>query len=211
MQCRNGVSRTKTEAFPDPSEPYNYALGAWECPNCDGVSFTLEKNPSTPKATLEIIYPVDHGFEPPPADVPEKYRSDFNEACAVLPISPQCSAALARRMLQALLLDPAAGKVVDQGKGDNLAKQIDRAMSGIPNYVGDHLHTLREMGNFAAHEQLDKSTGLVLPVEEHEARFALEVIEEMFELYFIGPARAAAKKAAWNAGKQVPAGKKPVS
>ena len=50
----------------------------------------------------------------------------------------------------------------------------------------------------------------MLHVEEREARFALEVIWEVFDHYFVKPAAALKRKAEWNANKQAPAGKPPV-
>lgn len=187
---------------------------ALRCPNCGGITFLLKgcsvgmMNNFIEKSS-SVIYPPIHGLPPAPPEVPAKYVQDYNEACAVLPISPQCSAMLARRILQALLLDPAAGAVASLPKGDNLYKQIERA-TGIPSSIMDHLHLLREIGNFGAHEQIDTNTAVVLPVDQADATLALEVIAELFDHYFALPARRAAAKARWNQAKQIPAGKNPV-
>jgi hypothetical protein len=46
----------------------------------------------------------------------------------------------------------------------------------------------------------------VIEVEPHEAEWCLEIIEELFEHFYVGPAVAEAKKAALDA-KLVAAGK----
>lgn len=149
------------------------------------------------------MFPHVHGRPECPPEVPSEFATDYNEACAVLPFSPQSSAALARRILQALLQGP--GKV---SKGD-LAQQIDRA-TDIPSTVMEGLHLLRQMGNFAAHEQRDKSTGVVLPIERDEAEFALGIVELLFDHYFVKPAKLTAMMDKFNRDKMTPAGKKPV-
>ena len=101
---------------------------------------------SSDVAVTRICFPLAHGRSPTPPEVPEPYRSDYNEACLVLPLSAQASAALSRRVLQGLLRGP--GK---SPPAKNLATEIDHALPGLPEYVAQHLHTLREIGNFAAH------------------------------------------------------------
>lgn len=152
-----------------------------------------------------IVHPVDHGRPPVPSEVPEDYAKDYDEACAVLQVSPQSTAALARRLLQALLRGP--GKIPS---GKNLAEEIKAAKGTLSPLVWEALNTLRQMGNFAAHEQRDKGTGVVLPIERHEAEFALDVVERLFDEYFVAPAKVAAAKAKFNAAKMGPAGKKPI-
>jgi len=57
-----------------------------------------------------------------PAEVPKNIKKDYEEACAVLPVSEKASAALSRRCLQAVLRE--------QGyKQHDLAKQIDALLA----------------------------------------------------------------------------------
>ena len=52
----------------------------------------------------------------------------------------------------------------------------------------------------------DKTTLQVIEVEPHEAEWCLEIIEEMFEHFYVGPAAAKTKKAELDA-KLAAAGK----
>jgi len=82
---------------------------------------------------------------------------DFREASEVLPISPKASAALSHRLLQAILKDKAGAK-------NNLADQIDEvvAAGGLPSYVSDQLHAVRNIGDFAAYPTKSTNTGDVV-------------------------------------------------
>jgi hypothetical protein len=42
------------------------------------------------------------------------------------------------------------------------------------------------------------NTGEIIEVEPHEAEWNLDVLEELFDFYLVGPARAKAKVAALN-------------
>jgi hypothetical protein len=128
-------------------------------------------------------------------EVPEPYRRDFVEASAVLSESPKASAALSRRCLQALLVGVGSATAKRQ-----LNEQIDEVISsgGLPSFISEQLHAVREIGNFAAHPTKANTTGLIVDVEVGEAEWNLDVLHALFDFYFIGPKRAAARKAALN-------------
>ena len=119
---------------------------------------------------------------------------DYKEACQILSESPKASAALSRRCLQ-LILHEKAG--VNKG---NLKQEIDAVISegNLPSELAESLHTLREIGNFAAHPQQHQSTGEIVPVEPGEAEWCLEVIEMLFEFYFVRPADIKRRRTEWE-------------
>lgn len=129
-----------------------------------------------------------------PLEVPEDISKDFIEACNVLPISAQASAALSRRCLQRLLVS------YSQADGDNLQQQIESfiTQSNPPSYIADQLRTVRNLGNFAAHPQKDHSTGEILPVEPEEAEWNIEVLKSMFDFQFVKPAQQKKRTAEFN-------------
>ena len=150
------------------------------CPNCQqliialGVGFdTLGNNPynftlANPSYTL--VYPMLTYRKPVPKEVNDIHiKEDYEEACLVLPYSPKASAALSRRCLQSLL------KKKGKTTKFNLADAIDEAKESLPSAISTSLHLLREMGNFAAHEQKDKSTGEIIGINDGEAEFMLEI------------------------------------
>ena len=76
----------------------------------------------------------------------------------------------------------------------------------IPQKLRITIDSIRNFGNFSAHPINDKNTLQIIDVEEHEAEWCLEIIEEMFEHFYVAPAEAALKKAALDA-KLAAAGK----
>jgi hypothetical protein len=118
--------------------------------------------------------------------------SDFAEAVAVLPTSRKASAALSRRCLQGIL--KGAGKA----KKRDLADQIDEVMPALPPQIAENIDAVRHVGNFAAHPMKSTNTGEIVDVEDGEAEWLLDVIEDLFEFYFVAPARAAARRDALN-------------
>ncbi len=125
-------------------------------------------------------------------EVPDPYRQDFSEACAVLADSAKASAALSRRCLQAILTDKLGAKQRD------LYNQIEEVIASgkLPGHIVDGLHVVREIGNIAAHSMKSTSTGTIVNVEPGEADWNLDVLESLFDFCFVQPAIFAERKAA---------------
>lgn len=153
------------------------------------------------------FYPSGANRGPVPAQVPGTIASDYIEACNVLPISAKASAALSRRCLQAILRSHGYS-------AKDLAKEIDLLLNesdpskAIPASLRMTVDAVRGFGNFSAHPITDQTTLQIIDVEPEEAEWCLEVIEEMFQHFYVRPAEAAARKAALNA-KLAQAGKPP--
>jgi len=94
--------------------------------------------------------------------------------------------------LQAILKDKGGAKKRDRND------QIDELASTIPAYLADELHAVRNIGNFAAHSTKSTNTGDIVDVEPGEAEWNLDVIESLFDFYFVQPALAAKRKADLN-------------
>lgn len=139
---------------------------------------------------------------PIPSDVPQKYASDYREACLVLTDSAKASAALSRRCLQHLLRDEY--KV----KHGNLADEIQHVLDDkkMPSYILESLDAVRNTGNFAAHPMKSTASGEIIEVEPGEAEWNLDVLESLFDFFFVQPALLAKKRAALDA-KLASAGK----
>ena len=67
---------------------------------------------------------------------------------------------------------------------------------------------MRAIGNFAAHPIKSEKTGEILSVESGEAELNLDVLEALFDFYFVQPTVVRKKKAALDE-KLKEAGKKP--
>lgn len=120
----------------------------------------------------------------------------------ILADSPKASAALSRRSLQHILREKAGVKKSD------LANEIQEVLDNnrVPSYIADSIDAIRNIGNFAAHPLKSKSTGEIVPVETGEADWTLDVIELLYDFYFVQPEKIRLKRAALNM-KLVDAGK----
>ena len=187
------------------------------CPACKRLVLYLENgagviNPQTqtPFALNVVnksflVWPKGASRAPCPPEVPLAIVEDYKEACLVLFDSPKASAALSRRCLQNLLRQAAAVKPGE------LSVEIQQVLDSnkLPTTIAENIDAVRNIGNFAAHPNKSKSTGEVVPVEPDEAEWNLDVLESLFDFYYVQPARAKAKRDALNKKLQ-DAGKPPL-
>jgi hypothetical protein len=188
-----------------------------ECPECqeevvDLIEAEFNEQPNTNFLDPDIIqrykvYPSNTFRKPTPEEVPSDIKEDYEEACRVLPVSPKASAALSRRCLQAVLRE--------QGYIErDLAQQVDTLLNetdptkAIPTGLRQTVDAIRNFGNFSAHRITDQTTLQIIPVDPEESEWCLEILEEVFDHYYVKPARAVARRAALDA-KLAAAGKPP--
>lgn len=194
----------------DGDKIYSYAT-ATTCPKCLGMTIrlTLADNSTTGGIILQSqVYPRGGQFPAAPLEVPRPIAADYAEANEVLPISPKASAALARRCLQAIL--------ASQGYvARDLVKQVEAvigevdATKAVPIGLRENIDAIRNFGNFSAHPITDQTTFQIVEVEEGEAEWCLQLLLDMFDHYYVSPARAAEKRATL-AAKLTGAGKPPM-
>jgi hypothetical protein len=171
------------------------------CPHCKRVvvrSYVTIKGKTQerfvwPTTTIRLV----------PLEVPEHIKKDYVEAADVLPISSKASAALSRRCLQTVLTE--AGKA----KSKDLSKQIDEVLPSLPSHLAGSVDAIRAVGNFAAHPIKSKSSGAIVEVEPGEAEWNLDVLDGLFDFYYVQPVKTKQKKDALNK-KLKEAGKKPL-
>lgn len=161
------------------------------CPACGKAILRVRAN----GGNTYLAFPTKVSPRPVPSEVTDPYKQDFREACDVLDLSPKASAALSRRNLQAILRDKAGVKKKD------LAEQITEVISAghLPTHIQEGLDAVRNIGNFAAHPIKSTSTGEIVEVEPGEAEWDLDVLESLFDFYFVQPALTAKRRAALDA------------
>ena len=143
----------------------------------------------------DILYPkhiTKEGFQ----DVPENLNNDYKQASIILELSPKASAALSRRILQDILQNHYGIKK------KNLADEIESFISihenDIPKDLARHIDAVRNIGNFAAHPKKHIDAGSIIEVEPDEAKWLLELIENIFEFAFIQSERNKKRSNALN-------------
>jgi len=132
---------------------------------------------------------------PVPPEVPEPYAGNFREACVVLPGSTNASAAISRRCLQSLLLNEGGAK---KGRLENQIEEVVDSKQLRPQ-LAENLHYVRKVGNLAAHETKNQQTGEVVDATQEEAEWLLEVLEGLFDHYFVEPRREQARREKFDA------------
>ena len=141
-----------------------------------------------------LLWP-DPGARPVPEEVEAEaptLAADFREATSVLPKSKKASAALARRCLQFILREKGGAQSKD------LAPQIDEVINNLPPELGENVDAIRQVGNFAAHPIKSTNSGEIADVEEGEAEWLLSILEDLFDHYYVAPARASKRRASLN-------------
>ena len=85
-------------------------------------------------------------------------------------------------------------------KKGNLASEIQEVIDSgnLPSHLSESIDAIRNIGNFAAHPMKSTSTGEIVEVEVGEAEWILDVLEALFDYYFVQPALLKAKREALN-------------
>jgi hypothetical protein len=108
--------------------------------------------------------------------------------------SPKAAAALGRRCLQSLLRE------VAKVKPGNLADEIQQVIDSntLPSDLSGSIDAVRNLGNFAAHPMKSQHSGEILEVEPGEAEWTLDVLESLFDFYFVRPEKLKRMRDALN-------------
>lgn len=220
MKCPNCLENF----FPEASENYlnwNYGSGSavtdadgyWKyrftvCPACRRVTVwlrTVDKENENIEIRYVMVWPKGIARSPLAKEVTDPFASDYREAWNVLADSAKASAALSRRCLQRLLREKAGVKKSD------LYDEIEEVIGSqtLPSDLADALHHVRVIVNFAAHPEKSTSTGEIVDVAPGEAEWTLDVLESLFDFYFVRPAKLAERRVALDK-KLADAGKPPL-
>lgn len=93
----------------------------------------------------------------------------------------------------------------------NLSDEIQQVIDTgkLPSSLVESIDAVRNIGNFAAHPIKSRKSGEILPVEPGEAEWNLDVLESLFDFYFVQPEVLKKKRTALN-DKLKGAGKSPM-
>jgi hypothetical protein len=124
--------------------------------------------------------------KPQPDFIPKAIRDDYYEACLIRDLSPKASATLARRCLQGMIRDfckISKSRLIDEIK--ELRKQLDdhSAAKGVTHESVDAIDAVRGVGNIGAH--MEKDVDLIIDIEAGEAQLLIDLIEMLFEEWYV--------------------------
>ena len=166
--------------------------GTWQvssvrCPTCDRLIINL----CTDQGCTFPAWPVSSVRPPLSDDVPVELTAEYHTASQILAFSPEASSAMSRRLLHRFLAEHV-------GAGTNsLAQQIDQAnrMAEIPQYVKQALRALAQVARLDEDQAKSARPEALAPVRRGEADWVLDVLEMLFDLYFVQPAAMERKRA----------------
>jgi hypothetical protein len=150
--------------------------------------------------------PTNAAHKAPP-EVPQEIGEVHVEAHAVLPVSARASAALSRRCLQQILRERGYYANDLKAEIEQLLNETD-ATRALPASLRETIDAIRNFGNFSAHPITETTSLQVIDVEPHEAEWCLDILDDLFEHFYVKLAEARKRKEALNA-KLEAAGKPP--
>lgn len=177
-----------------------WSISEYQCPSCGRSNLTLIKSRFDVGSGLyfpsgETVVRPQVGIRPPaPDEVPSDLRELYNEASSIAILSPRASGALIRRALQQVIRQQ--GKI----ERKTLMQEIDDLIGegSLPSSIAELLHAIRVVGNFAAHPTKDINTGEVIDVEPCEVELVFDIMDALFDFYFIQPSITAQRKEKLN-------------
>lgn len=164
------------EAFYDPDKSA-VSVKFYKCPVCEKISVHIVGIGSQFKDKEMDFYP-NHEVIILPEYIPESIREDFQEAYAILNISPKASATLSRRCLQSMLRD-----FWEVENERNLYSEIESIEDRVDPTVREVLHSIRQIGNIGAHSE--KDTSIIVPIEPGEAEKLIMFIKFLIDEWYV--------------------------
>lgn len=148
----------------------------YKCPNCGEFTiFATGKGDAVKDVSLPIR--PQSMAKQYPSYIPKQIREDYEEACAVLYLSPKASATLARRCLQGMIRD-----FWGIAKS-TLCAEIIALKDKIPADLWSVIDSLRQLGNIGAH--MEKDTNLIVDIDPNEAERLIRLIELLMKEWYI--------------------------
>lgn len=171
-------------------KPHTFALGedqegTWQvsscrCPACDHLIVDI----GTKEGRTFPVWPASS--RPRLSDdVPVEFAAEYHTAARILAESPEASAAISRRLLHRFLAGHAGAG------GGGLADQVRRAVESdeIPPYLRDALRTFSQVAGLVSDGNKSLHPEALTPPQPGEPEWLLDVLQALFELYFVQPAR----------------------
>lgn len=155
---------------------YSLKIHYFNCPNCSEISSIVTySGKKLPKKVIPI-YPISSAKQFP-AYIPLSIREDYEEACAIVSLSPKASATLSRRCLQGMIRD------FWNIKESNLSKAITALQNKIPAQQWRVLDGVRRIGNIGAH--MEKDINIIVDIDPNEANKLIKLIELLLDQWYI--------------------------
>lgn len=179
------VMNTKPAFISKEHGDYKACLVVIVCPNpscrkCT-ISLAIRQSGGQPPGGERELYSrlllPESEAKPFPDYIPEQLRADYQEACLIKDKSPKASATLSRRCLQGMIRD------YWEIKKGHLKDAIEALKPKIGDATWRAIDAVRSVGNIGAH--MEKDVNLIVDVDPEEAGLLIELIETLFEDWYI--------------------------
>ncbi|CQR24613.1 TPA: DUF4145 domain-containing protein [Streptococcus pyogenes] len=147
-----------------------------DCPNCRNVSIDIIGKGRQFRNRIMNFNPISLA-KSYPNYIPLTIREDYEEAHAILNLSPKASATLSRRCLQGMIRD------FWQVSKRSLSDEIEAINDLVDPSTRKVLDALRKIGNIGAHPE--KDINLIVDIEPLEAHKLLKFIELLMQKWYI--------------------------
>lgn len=179
----NGTFRSNYFSFTNLAQSSNQEnikdklwVQALKCPKCKEITIDIVGEGSQFENQTMHFYPQSLAKKFPDY-IPDSIRNDYEEAYAILELSPKASATLSRRCLQGMVRD--FWKV----SGSSLFSELDQISDRVEPSTVPVLSALRQLGNIGAHPE--KDVNLIVEVTSDEAKQLLRFIELLMKDWYI--------------------------
>lgn len=152
------------------------SIDFYRCPNCEQYTIKATGLGDDVKDVHVPIRPLSSARQFPDY-IPEAIRQDYEEACAIVNLSPKASATLSRRCLQGMIRDfwgISKSRLVDE---------INELQSKIPAQQWKVIDGIRRIGNIGAH--MEKDINLIVDIDPDEAQKLIKLIEHLLEQWYV--------------------------
>lgn len=148
----------------------------YKCPSCKNISIKCYGESASISDLHINILPQSDAIQFPEY-VPLAIRQDYEEAYAILNLSPKASATLSRRCLQGMIRDfwgISKSRLIDE---------IDALKGLVSSSQWRVIDGVRRIGNIGAHMEKDINT--IIDIEPDEAHKLIKLIELLIDNWYI--------------------------
>jgi hypothetical protein len=172
------------------------------CLNQDCRNFTVQtealiRENGVEHARIKTRLLPQSSAKPQPDYIPKALREDYEEACLIRDLSPKASATLARRCLQGMIREfcgISKNRLIDEIKELRTRLESGTAPAGVSADSIDAIDNVREIGNIGAH--MEKDINIIVDVDPGEAQLLIDLIEALFDEWYIARHQRAQRFAA---------------
>lgn len=148
----------------------------YKCANCGEYTISATGNGALVSDISSQLRPKSLAKQFP-SYIPEAIRNDYEEACAIVNLSPKASATLSRRCLQGMIHDYWDIKL------KNLNQEITALKDKISADLWSSIDALRQLGNIGAH--MEKDTDVIVDIDPNEAESLIKLIELLMKEWYV--------------------------